>query len=109
MRRMKNIYSRHRWQITDGYDIALDGEHPRKEITCARCGEVRRIGCSLNDRRLRGGCRRLPWPRRYVRGDLVIRDGALDRFTRYEGRGQALTWNAGGHGHISVVTDLKPY
>lgn len=106
---LRNIYSHHRWQVTGGYDATVDGAHPRKQITCKRCGEVRRVGCALDDPRLGGGCRRFWWPRRYIRGDLVVRGDALDQFIMYTNYGRALTWNAGGHGHISAISDLKPY
>jgi hypothetical protein len=52
---------RHDWQVTGGYDPALDGPWPqwgRVAVRCAGCGQARRIwqGLSLDDPGLTYGC-----------------------------------------------------
>jgi hypothetical protein len=109
---MKNADAPHDWDVTGGYDPALDGPDPqwgRWAIRCRVCEEERRISCELDDPRLAGGCRRpgpdTPWQP----GDLLVRDGAyLDQFVCWLPGGLVKTFNRGGHYHETDPSFLRP-
>jgi hypothetical protein len=73
-----NFQARHDWDITGGYDPGLDGPDirwPRIEITCARCGEKRRISVFVptNHSAIVLGCvRRFPFGTSARRTDAPV-------------------------------------
>ena len=109
--RIKNDRQPHHWSTTGGYDPAQDGDDPRYgrvAIECERCGETRRIGCSLDDPRRTYGCARDGFTGRFERGDLVSVHGRLDSFANYIGTDRCATYNAGGGNYVQEVSHLVP-
>jgi hypothetical protein len=108
---IKNRNQHHDFQAIGGYDPELDGDDSRwgrALVKCNRCGEERRIGVSIGEVNIGGGCVRKGSVEPWQPGDLLSRHGALDQYVKMLDIGLVLTWNAGGHYHEAPVCDLTP-
>lgn len=108
---IKSDHYFHSWRVVGAYDPELDGDDPsygRRAVACMRCGEQRRIGCSLDDPRLKYGCVRTGFTGTYELGDHVLVGNRLDRFVKYLPNGQCQTVNGGGGRYVQHLAELQP-
>ena len=79
------------------------------KVRCRKCGEERRVGASIAEVNLTGGCLRKGPDKPWRRGDCLVREGVyLDWYEKTLPSGRILTYNLGGHWHDSDPMDVRP-